>query len=144
MGLPVHQGGTYLCIEGPAFSTCAESHVYRQWGCHIIGMTSATEARLAREAEICYASISLVTDYDVWHAEEETVSVELILENLQHNITNAKALLARALQVIPSEPQPGSCPCPTALENTIVTDPGLIPAEVKKNLAPIIGRHLAE
>jgi 5'-methylthioadenosine phosphorylase len=107
-------------------------------------MTSATEARLAREAEICYASISLVTDYDVWHAEEETVSVELILENLQHNITNAKALLARALQVIPSEPQPGSCPCPTALENTIVTDPGLIPAEVKKNLAPIIGRHLAE
>ena len=142
MGLPVHRGGTYLCIEGPAFSTKAESHVYRQWGCHIIGMTSATEARLAREAEICYASLSFVTDYDVWHEEEEAVSVELILDNLHHNISQAKSLIKKAIQNIPSQPDRGKCPCPRALENTIVTQPSLIPEETKNNLWPLIGKYL--
>lgn len=144
LNLPVHLGGTYLCIEGPAFSTRAESRVYRQWGCQIIGMTSATEARLAREAEICYASISLVTDYDVWHAEEESVSVELILANLRHNIDNAKTLLAHALESIPVVPETGACPCPRALENAVVTDPAVIPAEIKKNLSLLIGRYLTQ
>jgi len=142
LNLPVHLGGTYLCIEGPAFSTRAESRVYRQWGCQIIGMTSATEARLAREAEICYASISLVTDYDVWRTEEESVSVELILENLQHNIANAQTLLASALESIPAVPEAGACPCPTALENALVTDPAVIPPAIKENLLPLIGRYL--
>lgn len=142
MGLPVHRGGTYLCIEGPAFSTKAESHVYRQWGCHIIGMTSATEARLAREAEICYVSLSLVTDYDVWHEEEEGVSVELILDNLRHNISQAKALIKEAVRIIPPHPEQGKCPCPNALENTIVTDHSLIPEGLKQELWPLIGRYL--
>jgi len=141
LSLPVHQGGTYLCIEGPAFSTKAESRVYRQWGCDVIGMTAATEAKLAREAEICYATINLVTDYDVWHEEEESVSVELILENLRLNIANAKSLIRKALTLLPPE-RSGQCPCAHALTNTIVTDPHLIPQEWKEKLGLIIGRYI--
>ncbi|MFQ6037508.1 MAG: S-methyl-5'-thioadenosine phosphorylase, partial [Candidatus Aminicenantales bacterium] len=97
-GVRVHSRGTYICIEGPAFSTKAESQIYRSWGCDVIGMTSATEARLCREAEMCYATLNLVTDYDVWHEEEESVSVELILENLRQNIQNAKKIIQKALE----------------------------------------------
>jgi len=141
LNLPVHKGGTYICIEGPAFSTRAESHIYRIWGCDVIGMTAATEAKLAREAEICYVTINLVTDYDVWHAEEEAVSVELILENLRLNIANARALIKKALSLLPPE-RSGLCPCSQALANTIVTQPDLIPSEVKEKLALLIGRYL--
>jgi len=141
LNLPVHKGGTYICIEGPAFSTRAESHIYRLWGCDVIGMTAATEARLAREAEICYVTINLVTDYDVWHAEEEAVSVELILENLKLNIANARAMIKKALSLLPPR-RSGLCPCSQALANTIVTQPNLIPAELKERLALLIGRYL--
>lgn len=141
LNLPVHKGGTYICIEGPAFSTRAESHIYRLWGCDVIGMTAATEAKLAREAEICYVTINLVTDYDVWHAEEEAVSVELILENLRLNIANARALIKKALSLLPPE-RSGFCPCSQALSNTIVTQADLIPVEVKEKLALLIGRYL--
>ncbi len=140
--LPVHKGGTYLCIEGPAFSTKAESRIYRQWGADVIGMTAATEAKLAREAELCYATINLVTDYDVWHEEEESVSVELILENLRRNIANAKALIRRALALIPAE-RGARCACASALANTIVTRPDLIPPELKEKLALLIGKYIS-
>ncbi len=141
LSLPIHKGGTYLCIEGPAFSTKAESNIYRQWGCDVIGMTAATEAKLAREAEICYATINLVTDYDVWHEEEEAVSVELILENLKQNIANARSLIRHSLSLLPPG-RSGMCPCASALANTIVTQPDLIPAELKKKLALIIGKYI--
>jgi len=126
LNLPVHKGGTYICIEGPAFSTRAESHIYRLWGCDVIGMTAATEAKLAREAEICYVTINLVTDYDVWHAAEEAVSVELILENLRLNIANARALIKKALSLLPPA-RSGSCPCSHALPTTIATLAHLTP-----------------
>ncbi|MGQ9471129.1 MAG: S-methyl-5'-thioadenosine phosphorylase [Candidatus Aminicenantales bacterium] len=140
--LPVHKGGTYLCIEGPAFSTKAESKIYRQWGADVIGMTAATEAKLAREAEICYATINLVTDYDVWHEEEATVSVELILENLRRNIANAKALIRLAMSRLSAE-RGLKCACGSALANTIVTSPELIPQELKEKLALIIGKYIS-
>lgn len=141
LNLPVHRGGSYICIEGPAFSTKVESQIYRLWGCNVIGMTAATEAKLAREAEICYVTINLVTDYDVWHEEEEAVSVELILENLRLNIANAKALIRESLSLLPKQ-RSGLCPCFNALANTIVTHPDLIPAEIKDKLALIIGKYL--
>lgn len=141
LGLRVHFGGTYICIEGPAFSTKAESRIYRSWGCDVIGMTSVTEARLAREAEICYATMNLVTDYDVWHAEEEAVSVELILENLKHNIVGAKAVIKRTLAALRPE-EPAECGCREALRNAIVTPAELIPAATKENLRPIIEKYI--
>ncbi len=141
LNLSIHKGGSYLCIEGPAFSTKAESKIYRLWGCDVIGMTAATEAKLSREAEICYVTINLVTDYDVWHEEEETVSVELILENLRLNIANAKALIKKALALLPPQ-RSNLCPCSNALANSIVTQPDLIPAEIKDKLALIIGKYL--
>lgn len=141
LGLRVHRGGTYICIEGPAFSTKAESRIYRQWGCDVIGMTAATEAKLAREAEMCFATMNLVTDYDVWHADEEPVSVELILENLRLNIENAKAVIKHAVAALPAE-RIGECPCGRALENTIVTRESLIPPEMKERLHPLIGKYL--
>lgn len=139
LGLRVHPRGTYICIEGPAFSTKAESNIYRRWGCDVIGMTAATEAKLSREAEICYATMNLVTDYDVWHEEEETVSVELILQNLRANIDNAKNLIKKALasssgQVV------CSCGCGLALKNVVVTAPNLIPAGARKKLALLLKR----
>jgi 5'-methylthioadenosine phosphorylase len=141
LGVRAHLGGTYICIEGPAFSTKAESAIYRSWGCDVIGMTAATEAKLCREAEICYATMNLATDYDVWHAEEEDVSVELILANLKLNIGNAKAIIKKALATLPIELK-GPCDCQAALKNTIVTDPKLIPAAKKKELKLIIGKYL--
>ncbi|MDH7512733.1 MAG: S-methyl-5'-thioadenosine phosphorylase [Clostridiales bacterium] len=143
LGLRVHRGGTYLCIEGPAFSTKAESSIYRLWGCDVIGMTSATEAKLCREAEMCYATMNLVTDYDVWHAEEETVSVELILENLRLNIEHAKTIIKKAVASLPAV-RGEECGCGRALENCIVTQAALIPPEVKKQLYDIIAKYIRE
>lgn len=141
LGLPIHKGGTYLCIEGPAFSTKAESRIYRSWGCDVIGMTSATEAKLSREAEICYATMSLVTDYDVWHEVEEDVSVELILENMEKNVQNAKNIIRKAIASLPAK-RSGECECAHAVKNCIVTRPGLIPQESKNKLHFIIGKYL--
>lgn len=141
LDLQIHQGGTYLCIEGPAFSSKAESKVYRSWGCDVIGMTSATEAKLSREAEICYATMNLVTDYDVWHEEEESVSVELILENLKLNIQHAKDIIKKAVALLPRE-RGEKCACADALKNCIVTNPALIPEEKKENLRLIIGKYI--
>jgi len=141
LGLRMHLGGTYICIEGPAFSTVAESRTYRSWDCDVIGMTGATEARLCREAEICYSTLSLATDYDVWHAEEESVSVELILENLRLNIGNAKAIIKSAVAAL----SPGgtrACDCGEALRNAIVTDPALIPSGTREKLRIIIEKYI--
>jgi len=141
LGLRAHLGGTYICIEGPAFSTKAESNIYRSWGCDVIGMTAATEARLSREAEICYVTMNLATDYDVWHAGEEQVSVELILENLSLNIDTAKAIIKKAVARL-SGRRERRCDCGQALRNTIVTQPDLIPQETKERLRHIIGRYV--
>jgi 5'-methylthioadenosine phosphorylase len=141
LGLMVHFGGTYVCIDGPAFSTKAESKTYRSWGCDIVGMTAATEARLCREAEICYASLCLVTDYDVWHETEEPVTVELVLQNMSFNIANAKAVLQKALAAMGKDGKP-RCDCGSALRNTIVTAPAAIPAATKRKLGPIVGKYL--
>lgn len=137
----IHKGGTYICIEGPAFSTVAESNIYRSWGCDVIGMTSATEARLCREAEICYATMNLVTDYDVWHETEDSVTVEIILENLRQNIHNAKAIIKKAVAALPVE-RGEACGCHRAIENCIVTQAGLIPQGLKDKLRPILGKYL--
>jgi 5'-methylthioadenosine phosphorylase len=141
LGLRAHRGGTYICIEGPAFSTKAESVIYRSWGCDVIGMTSATEAKLCREAEICYATLSLATDYDVWHETKEPVTVELVLQNLSYNIANAKAVIKRALAAMGKGKMP-CCECGSALKNTIVTAPASIPAATRKRLGPLVAKYL--
>ena len=141
MGLRVHKGGVYICIEGPAFSTKAESNIYRSWGCDVIGMTSVTEAKLCREAEICYATMNLVSDYDVWHEVEENVSVELIMENLSCNINNVKNIVKKAVASLPYQ-RSGECECENALKNCIVTQLDLIPHEIKEKLKPIIGKYI--
>ena len=142
-GLPVHKGGCYICIEGPSFSTVAESNIYRSWGCDVIAMTSATEAKLAREAEICYVTMNFVTDYDVWHEEEESVSVEMILKNLTENTKNAKNIVKKAVANMPDN-LGKDCACLHALENTFVTHPESIPKETKKALQTIIGKYLPD
>ncbi|MFQ6069735.1 MAG: S-methyl-5'-thioadenosine phosphorylase [Candidatus Aminicenantales bacterium] len=139
--LRVKKGGTYICIDGPAFSTRAESLLYRSWGCDVIGMTSATEAKLSREAEICYATINLVCDFDAWHEEEEAVSVEMILEAMRENIHNAKAIIRKAVADIPAE-RGDECGCGSALENVIVTGPKIIPDEAKKRLKLILEKYI--
>lgn len=140
LGLRMHPRGTYICIEGPAFSTVAESRIYRSWDCDVIGMTGATEARLFREAEICYATLNLVTDYDVWRDDGETVSVDLIMENLKLNIDHAKTVVRKAIASLPVEPG-AACGCADALRNAIVTDPALVPRETRDRLRPIIGKY---
>jgi 5'-methylthioadenosine phosphorylase len=141
LGLRAHQGGTYICIDGPAFSTKAESLAYRSWGGDVIGMTAATEARLCREAEICYATLSLATDYDVWHETEEPVTVELVLQNLSHNIANAKAIIRKALAALGPDGADG-CDCGSALRNAIVTAPASIPPAARKRLGLLVGKYL--
>jgi 5'-methylthioadenosine phosphorylase len=141
LGIRVHPKGTYICIEGPAFSTKAESSIYRTWGCDVIGMTSVTEARLCREAEICYATMSLVTDYDVWHEEMESVSVELILENMRHNIQSAKSIMKDALAKFPVK-RGEECECAHAIDDCIVTSPERIPPQIKQKLQYIIGKYI--
>ncbi len=140
-GAAVHRGGTLLCIDGPAFSTRAESHVYRQWGMDIIGMTSLQEAKLAREAEICYAAMALVTDFDCWHAENSEVNVETVLQNLKKNIATAKRVIQ---MVVPDISKRRTCPCATALKDAIMTDPQMIPPETRKKLDLLVGKYLKE
>ena len=135
----IHYGGTLLCIEGPAFSTRAESNVYRQWGMDIIGMTSLQEAKLAREAEICYAAMALVTDYDCWHAEESEVTVEAVVQNLKKNISLAKKFITAAVPKISDKRE---CICARALENAIMTDAGTIPPKIRKKLDLLVGKYL--
>jgi len=141
MGATVHWGGTYLCIEGPQFSTRAESRIYRSWGVDVIGMTNLQEAKLAREAEICYATLALVTDYDVWHETEEDVSVEAVVRILRQNVETAKQLIATA---VPQIPEARDCGCAHALQDAIITARDAIPAQVKRDLAPIVGRYLGD
>ncbi len=141
LGLRARLGGTYICIEGPAFSTKAESRLYRSWDCDVIGMTSATEARLSREAEICYVTMNLATDYDVWHASEAQVSVELILENLSLNITHAKTVIKKAVAVIGPQSAQG-CDCGRALQGAIVTAPGFMPLATREKLRYIISKYI--
>jgi 5'-methylthioadenosine phosphorylase len=140
LGLRIHSRGTHICIEGPAFSTRAESHVYRSWGCDVIGMTSATEAKLCREAEICYATINLVTDYDVWRESEEPVSVGMILENVVENISSAKALLKEVIPQL-SRDADEACACSSALKGCIVTNPDVIPREAREKLRHILEKY---
>lgn len=139
VGATVHQGGTYLCMEGPQFSTKAESNLYRQWGVSVIGMTNMPEAKLAREAELCYATVALVTDYDCWHEIEEPVTVEAILATLCANVALAKRLLRAAVK---SAASVTSCPCQQALQHAIVTAPDTIPAGLRRKLALLTERVL--
>lgn len=140
-GMRAHRGGTYISIEGPAFSSKSESLAYRSWGADVIGMTSATEAKLCREAEICYATLSLATDYDVWHETEEPVTVELILQNLSHNIGNAKTVIKKALAELGGEGV-RACDCGSSLRNTIVTEPSRIPAATRRKLGLLVDKYL--
>ena len=137
--LPIKSGGSYLCMEGPAFSTRGESHLYRQWGLDLIGMTNLQEAKLAREAEICYATIAMVTDYDCWHEEEEAVTVETLIHYLTQNSRQAQRLIQA---VIPVLPQQFDCPCQHALQNAIITDRTQIPESARQTLELIIGKYL--
>jgi 5'-methylthioadenosine phosphorylase len=139
----VHEGGTYVCIEGPLFSTKAESYTYRSWGMDIIGMTALPEAKLAREAELCYAIIACATDYDVWHESEESVTVEMVISNLSANVANAQRILRRVARKIPADRSANTCDCPSALATAILTDRSKIPAEVKEKYSLLIGRYLA-
>ncbi len=137
--IPVKVGGTYICMEGPQFSTKAESNMYRTFNFDVIGMSNATEAKLAREAEICYVTIAFVTDYDCWFESEEEVSVDLVIRNLQKNIENAKKIIKEVVNLLPEE---RDCKCHHALENAIMTDKSLIPPKIKKDLDVIIGKYI--
>jgi 5'-methylthioadenosine phosphorylase len=138
-GAKVHEGGTYLCMEGPQFSTRAESHLYRSWGVDVIGMTNLTEAKLAREAEICYTTMALVTDYDCWHASHEAVSVEQVLGYLRANAVMAQKTLRLAIPKVAARTR--DCACPTALQYAMLTDRKAIPEGLRKDLAPLIGKY---
>jgi 5'-methylthioadenosine phosphorylase len=138
-GVNVKPAGTYLCMEGPAFSTKAESNLYRSWGMDVIGMTNLQEAKLAREAEICYATLALVTDYDCWHPDHDSVTVDLIVANLMQNAATAKKTIAEAVGRIAG---PRTCACKDALATAIITRPEHVPEQTRKELAPIIGRYM--
>ena len=139
VGATVHRGGAYVCIEGPQFSTLAESHLYRSWQMDIIGMTNLQEAKLAREAEICYATLALVTDYDCWHPEHDHVTVEMIVENLLRNAETSRKVITDVVGRLPVE---RSCGCPSALASAIITHPDAISEQTKAELAPIVGKYL--
>ena len=138
-GATVHRTGTYVCMEGPQFSTLAESNLYRSWGAHIIGMTNLQEAKLAREAEICYTTMALVTDFDCWHPDHDSVTVELIIGNLMQNAKMAQQVIARAVEAYSGE---RTCGCGNALATAIITRPEAINDTVKMHLAPIIGKYV--
>jgi 5'-methylthioadenosine phosphorylase len=139
-GVKAHRGGTYVCMEGPQFSTLAESHTYRQLRFDVIGMTNLTEAKLAREAEICYATIAMITDYDCWHPQHDSVTVSEVISNLNRNAENVQRSLREAVRDLPEE---RGCKCGSALAHAILTDRKLIPAATKKRLAPILGKYLS-
>ncbi len=141
VGVPFHRGGVYVCIQGPQFSTRAESFWYRGIGARVIGMTNATEARLAREAELCYTTVALVTDYDCWHETEEEVSVEAVLEVLRRNVDTARRIVREAAARIPRE---RTCPCREAARHAILTDPAKIPPETRRRVELLFGRYLGE
>jgi 5'-methylthioadenosine phosphorylase len=138
-GASAHFGGTYVCMEGPQFSTVAESNLYRAWGMDIIGMTNLQEAKLAREAEICYTTIALVTDYDCWHPEHDKVTVEMIVDNLKQNARTAEQIIAGAVERIPDDTD---CECQSALATAILTRPELITETLKQALAPVIQKYI--
>ena len=139
-GATVHKGGTYVCMEGPQFSTLAESNLYRSWGMDIIGMTNLQEAKLAREAEICYTTIALDTDYDCWHPHHDSVTVEMVIANLTQNAKMAQEIIAGAVARLPYA---RTCECATALKYALVPRPDAIPDQVKQELWPIIGKYLS-
>ena len=136
----VHRGGTYVCMEGPQFSTLAESRLYRSWGLDIIGMTNLQEAKLAREAEICYCTIALVTDYDCWHPQHDQVTVEMIVANLTQNAKTAQSVIAGAVARLPFE---RTCECATALQHAIITRRDAVPSETLRTLHPLVGKYLS-
>ncbi len=138
-GATYHAGGTYVCIEGPEFSTRAESELYRSWGMDVVGMTNLQEARLAREAEICYATLAMVTDYDCWHPAHDAVTVDQIVANLTRNAATAKAVLRAALERLPIA---RDCECAHALEHALITAPEAVPESLKRDLAPLVGKYL--
>ena len=139
-GATVHQGGTYLCMEGPQFSTLAESNLYRSWNMDVIGMTNLQEAKLAREAEICFATLALVTDYDCWHPEHDDVTVDMIIETLQANAEMAKRIISELVARLPVQRE---CKCADALSSAIITNADSIPAKTRTDLAPLIERYLS-
>lgn len=138
-GAPVKAGGTYVCMEGPAFSTRAESRLYKSWGADVVGMTNLSEARLAREAEICYASLALVTDFDSWRESEEDVTIEAVLAVMQKNVDTFRAILKAA---IPRLAGPRTCSCGEAMKTAVITSPEVIPDQLKKNLDLVLGKYL--
>jgi len=138
-GATVHRGGTYVCMEGPQFSTIAESNSYRASGFDIIGMTNLQEAKLAREAEICYTTLALVTDYDCWHPDHDSVTVDMIIGNLMQNAKTAQQVIANAVERLPID---RGCECARALATALITRPEAVPAATKVRLAPIVGKYL--
>ncbi|HIA16761.1 MAG TPA: S-methyl-5'-thioadenosine phosphorylase [Dehalococcoidia bacterium] len=134
-----HDGGTYLVIEGPQFSTRAESAVYRSWGANVIGMTALPEAKLAREAELCYTTLAFVTDYDVWHDTEEEVTVEMVIQNLTHNVATAQGIIRRMLAEIPDN---RTCGCESALKNAVITSRELITKDAQNRLGILVNKYL--
>ena len=139
VGATVHRGGTYVNMEGPQFSTLAESNLYRSWGMDVIGMTNLQEAKLAREAEICYATLALVTDYDCWHPDHDSVTVDLIIANLTQNAVTAQRTIADAVETVAGA---RTCACKDALATAIITQQPLWPEQTKKDLAPIVGKYM--
>ncbi len=139
VGARVHRGGTYVCMEGPQFSTLAESRLYRSWHADIIGMTNLQEAKLAREAEIAYSTMALVTDYDCWHPDHDSVTVEMIINNLTHNAKTAQQVIARVVERLDVDTRD---PAHSALATAIITRPDAIPAATRRDLAPLIGKYV--
>jgi 5'-methylthioadenosine phosphorylase len=137
-GATVHRGGTYICIEGPQFSTKAESHIYRSWGVDVIGMTNMPEAKLAREAELCYATLALATDYDVWHESHDAVTVEAVIAHLLKNVATAKDVLRR---VIPTIAAPRTCECQNLLQSAVITSPAAFPLATRRRLDLLLGKY---
>ena len=140
LDINVHSSGTMVVMEGPAFSTRAESFMYRSWGADIIGMTALPEAKLAREAEICYATMAWITDYDCWHETSESVTVDMVIANLLKNVETSKALLKKVIPALSGE---RTCPCESALRDAIITPKEHISDELKRKLAPVTGRYLS-
>jgi 5'-methylthioadenosine phosphorylase len=139
VGANVHRGGTYVCMEGPQFSTLAESKLYRSWDMDVIGMTNLQEAKLAREAEICYVTLALVTDYDCWHPDHDMVTVDMIVQTLTQNARTAQQAIAEAIAKLPVA---RACECGSALKFALITRPEVIPVHVKSDLAPLIGKYV--
>jgi 5'-methylthioadenosine phosphorylase len=140
-GVTHHRGGTYVCIEGPHFSTRAESELYRSWGMDVVGMTNLQEAKLAREAEICYVTLALITDYDCWHPDHDAVTVDQVVAVLKQNSENAKRVLRSVIRALDPK-APRGCECASALKHALMTAPAMIPEQTKRELQPIIGKYL--